>query len=153
RVQSVALRLIVEREQEIEAFVPEEYWNVGVALKGKSSTPLFARLTRAEGEKFEVKDGERAAAVRADLESAKYRVASITKREQKRNSPAPYTTSKLQQDATGYLRFTTKRTMSVAQKLYEGVDLKKDGGPVGLITYMRTDSVRVSQDAIEAVRE
>jgi DNA topoisomerase I len=153
RVQSVALRLIVEREQEIEAFVPEEYWNVGVALKGKSAIPLLARLTRADGEKTEVKDGERAAKVRADLESAKYRVATVTKREQKRNAPAPYTTSKLQQDATGYLRFTAKRTMSVAQKLYEGVDLKKDGGPVGLITYMRTDSVRVSQDAIEAVRE
>jgi DNA topoisomerase-1 len=152
RVQSVALRLIVEREIEIEKFVPEEYWNVGVALRGKSSLPLFARLARVDGEKVKVTNGEQAGALRADLESASYRVATITKKEQKRNSPAPYTTSKLQQDAASYLRFPTKRTMSIAQKLYEGVDLKKDGGPVGLITYMRTDSVRVSADSIEAVR-
>lgn len=153
RVQSVALRLIVEREREIEAFVPEEYWNVGVALKGKSAIPVLARLARADGEKIEVTNGDQAAAVRADLESSKYRVSTITKKEQKRNSPAPYTTSKLQQDAASNLRFATKRTMSIAQKLYEGVDLKKDGGPVGLITYMRTDSVRVSDDAITALRE
>ncbi|MCC6901381.1 MAG: type I DNA topoisomerase [Polyangiaceae bacterium] len=153
RVQSVALRLIEEREREIQAFVPEEYWNIGAALRSKTSPPLLARLTRVNGEKIEVTNAEQAAAVRADLETAKYRIATITKKEQKRNAPAPYTTSKLQQDATGYLRFTAKRTMSVAQKLYEGVDLKKDGGPVGLITYMRTDSMRVSQDAVDAVRE
>jgi len=152
RVQSVALRLIDEREREIQAFVAEEYWNIGAALRSRTSAPLFARLTRANGEKVEVTNGEQAAAIRADLESATFRIATITRKEQKRNAPAPYTTSKLQQDATAYLRFTTKRTMSVAQKLYEGVDLKKDGGPVGLITYMRTDSMRVSQDAIEAVR-
>ena len=152
RVQSVALRLIDEREREIEAFVSEEYWNIGAALKSKKSAPLVARLTRVNGEKVEVTNGDQAAAIRADLEQAKYRVATVTKKEQKRNAPAPYTTSKLQQDATGYLRFTAKRTMSVAQKLYEGVDLKKDGGAVGLITYMRTDSVRVSQDAIDDVR-
>ncbi len=152
RVQSVALRLIDEREREIEAFVPEEYWNIGAAVRSKTSKPLFARLTRANGEKIEVDNATQAAAVRTDLETAKYRIATIAKKEQKRNAPAPYTTSKLQQDATGYLRFTAKRTMSVAQKLYEGVDLKKDGGPVGLITYMRTDSMRVSQDAIDAVR-
>ncbi len=152
RVQSVALRLIVEREREIEAFVPEEYWNIGVALVGTARQPVSARLSRVDGEKITVGNGEHAGAIRADLESAGYRVAQVTKREQKRNAPAPYTTSKLQQDATSYLRFTTKRTMSIAQKLYEGVDLKKDGGPVGLITYMRTDSVRVSQDAIDAVR-
>ncbi|MBI3203971.1 MAG: type I DNA topoisomerase [Myxococcales bacterium] len=153
RVQSVALRLIEEREREIQAFVPEEYWNIGAALRSKTSPPLLARLTRVNGEEIEVTNAEQATAVRADLETAKYRIATITKKEQKRNAPAPYTTSKLQQDATGYLRFTAKRTMSVAQKLYEGVDLKKDGGPVGLITYMRTDSMRVSQDAVDAVRE
>jgi DNA topoisomerase I len=153
RVQSVALRLIVEREREIEAFVPEEYWNIGVALRGKAPGTAFARLARVDGEKVEVKDGAHATDLRDDLSSAKYRVASITRREQKRHAPAPYTTSKLQQDATSWLRFTTKRTMNVAQRLYEGIDLKKDGGPVGLITYMRTDSVRVSNDAVEAVRE
>ncbi|HVU03434.1 MAG TPA: type I DNA topoisomerase [Polyangiaceae bacterium] len=152
RVQSVALRLIVEREREIEAFVPEEYWNVGATLVGKAKLPFFARLTRANGEKIAIGDGEHAGAVRADLESAAYRVTEVTRREQKRNAPAPYTTSKLQQDATSHLRFTTKRTMNIAQKLYEGVDLKKDGGQVGLITYMRTDSTRVSNDAIEEVR-
>jgi DNA topoisomerase I len=153
RVQSVALRLIVEREREIEAFVPEEYWQIGATLSGKIRVPFAARLTKADGAKVEVKDGEHAAALRADLESASYRVAEVTRREQKRNAPAPYSTSKLQQDATSYLRFTTKRTMSVAQRLYEGVDLKKDGGQVGLITYMRTDSTRVSPDAVAAVRE
>src|SRR5215471_12840689 len=152
RVQSVALRLIVEREREIERFVPVEYWNIGATLVGKAKQPFFARLARANGEKIEVGDGDHAAAVRADLESAAFRVADVTRREQRRNAPAPYTTSKLQQDATSYLRFTTKRTMNIAQKLYEGVDLKKDGGPVGLITYMRTDSTRVSQDAIDEVR-
>jgi DNA topoisomerase-1 len=153
RVQSVALRLIVEREREIEQFVPDEYWNVGASLIGAAKQPFFARLHRAEGEKIEVKDGEHAAAVRADLETAAFKVVEITRREQRRNAPAPYTTSKLQQDGTSHLRFTTKRTMNVAQKLYEGVDLKKDGGPVGLITYMRTDSTRVSQDAIDEVRQ
>ncbi|HEY2410372.1 MAG TPA: type I DNA topoisomerase [Polyangiaceae bacterium] len=153
RVQSVALRLIVEREREIEAFVPDEYWNVGVSLRGKAKTAFLARLSKADGEKIEVKNGEQAAALRADLETGKYTVKTVTQREQRRNAPAPYTTSKLQQDATSYLRFTTKRTMSIAQRLYEGIDLKKDGGLVGLITYMRTDSVRISPDAIIELRE
>jgi DNA topoisomerase-1 len=152
RVQSVALRLIVEREREIEAFVPEEYWNVGVSLRGKAKQSFMARLTKADGAKLEVKDGKLAAQVKAELTSASYKVQNVTLREQKRNAPAPYTTSKIQQDATSYLRFTTKRTMSIAQKLYEGIDLKKDGGLVGLITYMRTDSVRVSPDAIAEAR-
>ncbi len=153
RVQSVALRLIVDREREIEAFVPVEYWNIGALLRGKSKTKFMARLARLDGEKAEIGTGEQAAAVRSDLESARYVVRAVTKKEQRRNAPAPYTTSKLQQDATTHLRFTTKRTMNVAQKLYEGIDLKKDGGPVGLITYMRTDSTRVSPDAVEGVRE
>jgi DNA topoisomerase I len=152
RVQSVALRLIVEREREIEAFVPEEYWNVGVTLKGKAKSSFNARLTKADGEKLEVKDGTLAAQVKDELTNASYKIANVTQREQKRNATAPYTTSKIQQDATSYLRFTTKRTMSIAQKLYEGIDLKKDGGLVGLITYMRTDSVRVSPDAIIEAR-
>jgi DNA topoisomerase I len=153
RVQSVALRLIVDREREIEAFVPEEYWNVTVGLRGKAKEGFVARLAKADGEKIEVTNGEQAAAVHRDLTAAKFKVAGVTQREQKRHAPAPYTTSKLQQDATSYLRFTTKRTMSIAQRLYEGIDLKKDGGLVGLITYMRTDSVRVSPDAIAEARK
>jgi DNA topoisomerase-1 len=152
RVQSVALRLIVDREREIEAFVPEEYWNVGVGLVGQKRPSFVARLVSADGEKFEVKNETTAAVVRSGLENSRYEVAKITRREQRRKAPAPYSTSKLQQDATSYLRFTTKRTMQIAQGLYEGVDLGKDGGPVGLITYMRTDSLRVSEDAIQAVR-
>jgi len=153
RVQSVALRLIVEKEREIEAFVPEEYWNVGALLRGKAKQSFHSRLVKADGDKIEVTNGEQAAAVKADLDSAKFKVKGVTKREQKRNAPAPYTTSKLQQDATSHLRFPTKRTMNVAQRLYEGIDLKKDGGLVGLITYMRTDSVRISPDAIIELRE
>jgi len=152
RVQSVALRLIVDREREIEAFVPEEYWNVGVGLVGQKRPSFVARLVLADDEKFEVKDGDTAARVRVGLEGATYSVTKITRREQRRKAPAPYSTSKLQQDATSYLRFTTKRTMQIAQGLYEGVDLGSDGGPVGLITYMRTDSLRVSDDAVAEVR-
>ena len=153
RVQSVALRLVVDREREIESFIAEEYWNVAVNLRTPKGGTFRAKLTAVDGAKADIKDGETAGQLKADLDSAKYRVQSLTTREQRRNAPAPYTTSKLQQDASAYLRYPTRRTMSVAQRLYEGIDLKKDGGPVGLITYMRTDSVRVSPDAIEQVRE
>jgi DNA topoisomerase-1 len=152
RVQSVALRLVVDREREIQAFKPEEYWNVAVTLKNEAGQGFLAKLASADGAKIEVTSGAQAAAVRADLESAGYRVAKIVRKEQKRNPPAPYTTSKLQQDASSYLHFGTKRAMQIAQALYEGIDLKRDGGPVGLITYMRTDSTRVSDDAIQEVR-
>lgn len=153
RVQSVALRLIVDREREIEAFKPEEYWNIAATLRTPAGGTFVARLTSIDGAKAEIGNAERAGNVVADLESGKFRVLSVTRREQRRNATAPYTTSKLQQDASAYLRYPTKRTMSIAQRLYEGIDLKKDGGPVGLITYMRTDSVRVSPDAIDQVRE
>jgi DNA topoisomerase-1 len=158
RVQSVALRLIVDREREIEAFVPEEYWNIGAQLsrvneREKSKQPFAARLTQEDGKKIEVKDGTTAARVKGDLERAKYVVQNIKKSERKRRALAPYTTSKLQQDAVNRLSFTAKRTMQIAQGLYEGVDLGKDGGTVGLITYMRTDSTRVSPEAIAGVRE
>jgi DNA topoisomerase-1 len=152
RVQSVALRLIVDREREVEAFKPEEYWNIGVALKNPAGQTFSTKLASGDGTRLEVTNGVDAAAVRADLESAAYRLAKVVRKEQKRNPPAPYTTSKLQQDATSYLHFGTKRTMQVAQALYEGIDLKRDGGPVGLITYMRTDSTRVSDDAVNEVR-
>jgi DNA topoisomerase-1 len=158
RVQSVALRLIVDREREIEAFVPEEYWNIGamlakVAKNGGKKQPFSTRLAQQDGKKIEVKDGDTAAKVKADLEGASYRVAKITTSERKRKPYAPYTTSKLQQDAVNRLGFGAKRTMQIAQGLYEGVDLGKDGGQIGLITYMRTDSTRVSPDALAACRE
>ncbi len=155
RVQSVALRLIVDREREIEAFVPEEYWNCGAALSPTRGAdhPFLARLASRGGEKIAIKNGPDAAVVRAHLETARYRIAKITKAERKRNPPAPYTTSKLQQDAVNRLGFGAKRAMQIAQGLYEGVDLGKDGGPVGLITYMRTDSTRLSPDAVNAARD
>ncbi len=154
RVQSVALRLIVDKEKEIEAFVPEEYWNLGATLEGRGKRAFFARLAAGpDGKKLEVHDGETARAIERHLGAATYRVTAVTKSERKRKPPAPYTTSKLQQDATSRLRFTAKRAMQVAQSLYEGVDLGKDGGPVGLITYMRTDSTRVSPEAVQGARE
>jgi DNA topoisomerase-1 len=156
RVQSVALRLIVDREREIEAFVPEEYWNCGAALSpsnGGVEHPFLARLASRGGEKLAVKDGEQAAQVRTHLESARFAVAKVTKSERKRHPPAPYTTSKLQQDAVNRLGFGAKRAMQIAQGLYEGIDLGKDGGAVGLITYMRTDSTRLSPDAVNAARD
>ena len=157
RVQSVALRLIVDREREIEAFVPVEYWNIGSALTQDPTTsgkkPGFvAKLTQKNGEKLSVVDGKTAGEVRSDLEASTYKVSKVTKSERKRKAPAPYTTSKLQQDAVNRLGFGAKRTMQVAQGLYEGVELGKEAGQVGLITYMRTDSTRSAPEAIEAAR-
>jgi len=158
RVQSVALRLIVDKEREIEAFVPEEYWNCGAALaSGKTAnggpSSFFARLFSKDGEKLQVKDGTTAATVKNDLERSTYKIAKIAKSERKRHAPAPYSTSKLQQDAVNRLGFGAKRTMQVAQGLYEGVDLGKEDGTVGLITYMRTDSTRISPEAVQSLRE
>ncbi len=155
RVQSVALRLIVDREREIEAFKPEEYWNLGARLLGKSKPSFHAKLAGWDGKplaKAKVGDESTARRIERDLKGASYRVAKVTKAERQRKAPAPYTTSKLQQDAANLLRFPAKRTMQVAQGLYEGVELGKELGSVGLITYMRTDSTRVSDDAISAVR-
>jgi DNA topoisomerase-1 len=159
RVQSVALRLIVDREREIEAFVPVEYWNCGAALAAAGPSPaarqaFVARLVSRGDEKLAVTNAEQAGQVRADLERAGYSVTKITRSERRRNAPSPYTTSKLQQDAVNRLGFGAKRTMQIAQGLYEGVDLgKDDGGSVGLITYMRTDSTRLSPDAVQETRE
>ena len=160
RVQSVALRLIVDREREIEAFVPEEYWNIGAALLPAQATngqqkkqQYVAKLFGKGGKKLPIDNGTLAGEVRGDLQGASYKVTEVKKSERKRNAPAPYTTSKLQQDAVNRLGFGAKRTMQVAQGLYEGVDLGKDGGPVGLITYMRTDSTRLSPDAVNEARE
>jgi len=152
RVQSVAVRLVVEREREIEAFVPVEYWHVDAVLEGPGPPPFKARLHRIGEEKVELGDGDAAHAAVAVVADGPFRVAEVKKRDRMQQPPAPFTTSRLQQDAARALRFTAKRTMNVAQRLYEGRDLG-DAGTVGLITYMRTDSVRISDDALAAVRE
>ena len=152
RVQTVALRLIVEREQLIRAFVPQEYWTIHAMLDA-GQPPIFeAKLTKYKGEDIEIGNQEASDKVLAALKKAKWQVATVTQREKKRNPPPPFTTSKLQQASFNRLRFTAKRTMSLAQKLYEGVELGEEGS-VALITYMRTDSVNVSNDALGQVRE
>ncbi|MGC0776197.1 MAG: type I DNA topoisomerase, partial [Candidatus Acidiferrum sp.] len=152
RVQTVALRLIVEREQEIRAFVPQEYWTIRAMLDA-GEPPIFeARLTKKKGEDVEVKNQETADAIVAAVRKGKWQVASVAQKEKRRNAPPPFTTSKLQQAAYNRLRYTAKRTMALAQRMYEGVELGAEGS-VALITYMRTDSVQVSNDALEQVRE
>ncbi len=152
RVQTVALRLIVEREQEIRAFIPQEYWSIHAMLDA-GEPPLFeAKLSKCKGEDIEIHNQAGADAVLAAVNKAKWEVASVTQKEKRRNPPPPFTTSKLQQAAYNRLRYTAKRTMALAQRLYEGVELGPEGS-VALITYMRTDSVNVSQDALAQVRE
>src|SRR5438445_2163985 len=152
RVQTVALRLIVEREQLIRAFVPQEYWTIHAMLDA-GNPPIFeAKLIKYKGEDIEVGNQEASDKVLAALKKEKWQVATVTQKEKKRNPPPPFTTSKLQQAAYNRLRYTAKRTMSLAQKLYEGVEFG-DEGSVALITYMRTDSVNVSNDALAQVRE
>ena len=151
RVQSVALRLICEREREIKAFIPEEYWSVTAFLDSGIPPIVPAGLSRKNGEKIEITNEADAKIVRTDLEKAAYVVSKVTRKERKRYPVPPFITSKLQQDAFRKLRFPVKKTMQVAQKLYEGLEVGLEGS-VGLITYMRTDSTRVSDDALVAVR-
>ena len=152
RVQTVALRLIVEREMQIRAFVAQEYWSIHAMLDA-GEPPLFeAKLFKYKGEDIEVSTQEAADKIVAAVADAKWQVANVSQKEKKRNPPPPFTTSKLQQAAYNRLRYTAKRTMSLAQKLYEGVELGEEGS-VALITYMRTDSVNVSADALAQVRE
>jgi DNA topoisomerase-1 len=153
RVQSVALRLVCEREAEIRKFVPEEYWILGAMLR-KLVAPLAAfkvRLTRINNEKADIKNSEQAQSVKSDLDGRSMKVVEIATREIKKSPYPPYITSTLQQAASSYCGYSPKRTMSIAQKLYEGVDLGE--GPVGLITYMRTDSFTIAQDALATCRE
>jgi len=152
RVQSVALRLICDREREIRAFVAEEYWTVVAHLEGLVPPAFPANLLKKDGQAIEIGDGETAAAVRRDLEAAVFTVEKIQARERRRNPVPPFITSKLQQDAFRKLGFPVRKTMQVAQRLYEGIELGADGS-VGLITYMRTDSTRIAADALQAVRE
>jgi DNA topoisomerase-1 len=162
RVQTPALRIIVDRQHEIDSFVPRPYWVLEAALDGAQPPPFTAILDSALGEKLE-KVSSRPAATseldakrfEQDLKSAAYRVAKVIKRERKTRAPAPYTTSKLQQDASNRLGMNPKRAMRVAQGLYEGISLGKgeEEEVVGLITYMRTDSLRLSTEAVDACRE
>ncbi len=152
RVQTVALRLIVEREREIKAFEKKEYWTIDAHLAASKPPAFDARFLGKGEEKVEVTNGEDAEKIRAALEQADWLVRSVDKKERRRNAAPPFTTSKLQQDSSRKLRFSVKRTMMIAQRLYEGVELGEEG-QVGLITYMRTDSTRVAPEAIQEVRE
>src|SRR5690242_6127795 len=152
RVQTVALRLIVERERDIRAFVPREYWTIHALLAAGDPPAFEAKLWRYKGEEIEVPNEAKAQEILAAVERATWKVSSVAQKEKRRYAPPPFTTSKLQQAGYNRLRFSAKRTMTLAQRLYEGVDLG-DEGSVALITYMRTDSVRVSNEAIAQVRE
>jgi DNA topoisomerase-1 len=152
RVQSVALRLIVEREEEIKAFVPEEFWSLTALLEAKLPPQFEAKLLRKDEEKLRVKNNDEVQKILADLQGASYAVSKVDKKERRRNPVPPFTTSKLQQEGGRKLGFTAKRTMGIAQSLYEGVDVGKEG-TVGLITYMRTDSTRVGKEAQDEARE
>jgi DNA topoisomerase-1 len=152
RVQSVAVRLIVEREAEIDAFVAVEYWTIDADLSARLPPNFLARLTRLDGVKPEIGNGQISEALVAELQKATWTVSKVDRKERKRNPPAPFITSKLQQEAANRLHFTAKKTMTLAQRLYEGVELGPEGS-VGLISYMRTDSVRLSPDAVADARK
>jgi DNA topoisomerase-1 len=162
RVQSVAVRLIVERERAIEAFVPVEYWSIeadllkGEAPEAGARDAFRAALVERDGkrlEKFAIQNQEQARAIVADLEGARYEVRKVTRKNKRRGPAPPFTTSTLQQEAGRKLGFSAKKTMTLAQRLYEGVDVGGDEGPVGLITYMRTDSTNVAAEAQAEARQ
>ncbi len=150
RVQSVALRLICEREREREAFEPEEYWTIEVVFETQAG-PLVAKLKRYQGRPVKPKTEKEAKALVAALKKASFSITKVERKEIRRKPPAPFITSTLQQEAWRRLRFSAKKTMLLAQRLYEGVELGEEGA-VGLITYMRTDSVRVASEAVEEAR-
>ncbi len=153
RVQSVAVKLIVDREEEIEKFIPEEYWNIYVKLLDEKSKKTFeAKFYGKDGKKQEVHNKEQVEKILSGIENAKYIVEDVKKGEKKRNPAPPFTTSTMQQEASRKLGFTLKKTMSVAQGLYEGVKIPEKG-TVGLITYMRTDSTRISEEARAAAKK
>src|SRR5262249_39606842 len=152
RVQSIALRLICDREREIQNFVPEEYWTLTAFLEGQQPPIFPAKLVRKAGEKIQVTNQAQSDAIVAELDKALFTVKDIEKKERKRHAPAPYITSKLQQEASRKFRWPVRKVMMVAQELYEGIELG-DEGAVGLITYMRTDSVRISEQALSETRK
>lgn len=151
RVQSVAVKLVVDRENDIRAFEPEEYWTIEAEYLGSKKPFFTAKLNKIDGEKAEVKNAEEAEAIVNFLKSGEHVLSGITKKERRRHPVPPFITSKLQQEASRRLRFSPKRTMMLAQQLYEGIEIGEEG-PVGLITYMRTDSTRISDVALEQLR-
>lgn len=152
RVQSVALRIIADREEEINAFIPEEYWTLDANLKVDSEKKLLsAKFYGTEKKKITISSKEQLDQIVKELEGASYRVADVKKGERIKKAPLPFTTSTLQQEASKALNFATSKTMRIAQQLYEGIDIKGNG-TVGLITYLRTDSTRISEEADENVR-
>jgi len=154
RVQSVALRLICEREKEIGAFTPREYWTIEAALRTAGDEAFSARLHAVDGDKldkFAIGDEKKAGELTGEISRQSFRVAKLTRSEKRRNPAAPFTTSTLQQEASRKLGFSARKTMTIAQKLYEGIDIGE--GAVGLITYMRTDSVALSTVATDEARE
>src|SRR5438270_6963349 len=153
RVQSVAVRVVVDREKEILEFVPVEYWTLQAELARQGNKATFvANLVERESQKIDLKAGVEASTVESDLDGAAWAVAGVREREQQRHPDAPFTTSTLQQDASRKLGYGASRTMRIAQQLYEGKDVG-DGESVGLITYMRTDSVNVAQIALDEARD
>ena len=153
RVQSVALRIIADREEEINAFIPEEYWTLDADLKVKGERKLLtAKFYGPEKNKMTISSREELDEIMKEVENAEYSVADIKKGERTKKAPVPFTTSTLQQEASKALNFATAKTMRIAQQLYEGVDIK-GSGTVGLITYLRTDSTRISEEADATVRE
>jgi DNA topoisomerase-1 len=152
RVQSVALRLICEREDLIEAFVPKEYWSIEALLQAHQGQPFVVQLVTIDREKAVVENESAAQSIIAALKDKPFVVTEIKQKDQKRNPPAPFITSTLQQQAARALRFRVQKTMVIAQQLYEGLDIGGES-PEGLITYMRTDAPRVSQEAIDQVRD
>ena len=153
RVQSVALRIIADREEEINAFIPEEYWTLDADLKVKGERKLLtAKFYGTEKSKMTISSKEELDEIMKEVENAEYSVADIKKGERAKKAPVPFTTSTLQQEASKALNFATAKTMRIAQQLYEGVDIK-GSGTVGLITYLRTDSTRISEEADATVRE
>ncbi len=152
RVQSVALRLICERERQILEFVSQEYWSLTAHLKAAQPPPFQAKLIKHKGKKLELTNGDQTGKVVAGLSGAQYQVAQVEQKERQKKPLPPFITSTMQQEASRKLRFGAQRTMRVAQKLYEGKDLGAEG-PVGLITYMRTDSTRVAGVALNALRD
>jgi len=152
RVQSVAVRLIVEREEEIRAFTPEEYWTL-TALLNFNQGKFEAKLVKEGSEKIEIHGQAEMERVLSAVKGKDFRLQEVRKREKKRNPPPPFTTSSLQQEAYRKLNFTARKTMLVAQQLYEGLDLGKDLGTVGLVTYIRTDSTRIAEVAVEEAKD
>ena len=151
RVQSVAMRLVADREKEIKDFVPQEYWTLDALLKNDGGVPFRARYYGKDGKKYEPISQEEISAIQAEVQDLPFAVKSVKRTDKQRSPAPPFTTSTMQQDASRKLNMTPRRTMAIAQQLYEGVDITGEG-TVGLITYMRTDSLRISEEALASAK-